>query len=195
MKGTVLVVDDERNITRTLSSILAGEDYDVVTAPDMTEARRLADNPGLDVVLLDVKLPDGSGLDLLQYFTKQRPDVTVVMMSGHGTIETAVNATKLGAFDFLEKPFNTEKLLITVENARKFRRIAAENASLKAQVGAKPQLVWASPAMKHLMQQVEMVAPTNSWVLITGENGTGKEMIAQAIHAGSPRKAHAFIKV
>ncbi|MEO7995205.1 MAG: sigma-54 dependent transcriptional regulator [bacterium] len=195
MKGTILVVDDERNITRSLSSILAGEDYDVITAPDFAEGRRMAANPGIDVALLDVKLPDGNGLELLQYFTKQRPDVAVVMMSGHGTIETAVSATKFGAFDFLEKPISLDKLLITVENARKLKRVVAENERLKVAAGSKATMVWASPAMKDLIARVELVAPTGGWVLITGENGTGKEMIAHAIHDGSPRRNHPFIKV
>ena len=195
MRGTVMVVDDERNITRTLSNILTGEDFDVVTAPSFTEARRLADNPGLDVVLLDVKLPDGNGIDLLQYFAEQRPDVAVVMMSGHGTIETAVQATKHGAFDFLEKPISLDKLLITVENAQKLKKVSAENERLKEEVGERPQMVWAAPKMKELMERALTVAPTGGWVLITGENGTGKEMVARTIHDASPRKEQPFIKV
>jgi two-component system nitrogen regulation response regulator NtrX len=194
MKGTVLVVDDERNITRTLSNILQTEEFDVVTAPTFAEARRLADNPGLDVVLLDVKLPDGDGLELLQYFARQRPDVAVVMMSGHGTIETAVRATKTGAYDFLEKPISLEKLLITVENAKKFKKVSAENERLKVEAGERPQMVWSSPAMVELMARAQTVAPTGGWVLITGENGTGKEMVARAIHDQSPRSQQPFIR-
>jgi len=195
MKGLVLIVEDDRNISRTLSTILQSEDYEVLTAPDFAEGRRLADNPGVEVVLLDVKLPDRDGIQLLQHFTKTRPDVTVVMMSGHGSIEDAVRATQHGAYDFLEKPISLEKLLITVENARKLKRVTQENTQLKLQIGDSPDFLWKSPAMAELMGQVGRVAPTAGRVLVTGENGTGKERVAHAIHTGSPRSSHPFIRV
>lgn len=195
MKGTILIIDDERNIIRSLSSILTGEGYEVHTAQEFAEGRRLADNPGVEVVLLDVFLNDGNGLALLEHINNTRPDVGVVMMSGHGTIEMAVEATRLGAFDFLEKPISLEKLLITVENARQLKRVTAENSRLKAQEDERPRLIWEAPVMRELFAQIERVAPTAGRVLITGENGTGKEMVAQAIHELSPRRTQPFIRV
>jgi len=195
MKGLILVVEDDRGVARSLTTILQTEGYDTLIAPDYAEGRRLADNPGIELVLLDVGLPDRSGLALLEHFTKTRPDVTVVMMSGHAMIEDAVRATQIGAFDFLEKPITLDKLLITVENARKLKRATQEVSQLRHQVSEQPDFLWKSPAMVELMGQVSRVAPTAGRVLITGENGTGKERVAHAIHQGSPRASHPFIRV
>ena len=194
--GKILIVDDEKNITKSISNILKREGYETLLAYNFEEGREIALGEPIDMMLLDILLPDGDGLELLKELAEQKRNFTVVMMSGHGTIETAVEATKLGAYDFLEKPISLDKLLITVENALKLKSLESENVKLKEEVKKnRDDFIGVSPAMKDLMRKVETVAPTSGKVLITGENGTGKEMIARAIHENSKRSDKAFIKV
>jgi DNA-binding NtrC family response regulator len=187
----VLVVDDEKNIRRTLAMVLEGEGYTVEDAQSAEEAMaRLADG-GLDVVLLDVKLPGISGLEALERVGGR--DVPVIMISGHATIEDAVRATKLGAFDFLEKPLDRDRVLVSVRNALERGSMSRELRALRVEAGQ--EMIGASPAIEALKVQIAKVAPTRGRVLITGESGTGKELIARAIHRGSPVARGDFVKV
>jgi two-component system nitrogen regulation response regulator NtrX len=195
-KGKILIIDDEKNITKSISNILKREGYDTVLAYNFEDGRNSALHERIDLILLDILLPDGDGLDLLKELAESHRDYTVVMMSGHGTIETAVEATKLGAYDFLEKPISLDKLLITVENGLKLKSLESENIQLKEEVEkTRDDFIGVSPQMKDLMRKIETVAPTNGKVLITGENGTGKEMVARAVHEKSHRSQGPFIKV
>lgn len=195
-KGKILIVDDEKNITKSISNILKREGYETVLAYNYEGGKDAIFNEPIDLVLLDILLPDGDGLELLKELAEKKQNFTVVMMSGHGTIETAVEATKLGAYDFLEKPISLDKLLITVENGLRLKVLESENVKLREEVEKnRDDFIGESPSMKDLMRKIETVAPTNGKVLITGENGTGKEMVARAIHEKSKRTDAPFIKV
>ena len=194
-KARVLIVDDEKNIRRSVEMICAGEGYRVQTAADGDEAlARLAEEPA-DVVLLDIVMPGRDGLQVLKEIHTRYPEVLVVMISGHATVQNAVTAVKEGAYDFIEKPISKEKLLITLENALRSRRLQRENLELRQQVAGRYRMVGESRAMREVLEQVAKVAPTNGRVLIFGESGTGKELIARAIHENSPRREGPFIKV
>jgi two-component system nitrogen regulation response regulator NtrX len=201
MAKTVLVVDDEEAIRKTLSGALTDEGYRVVTAADSATALEAVSRDHPEVVLLDVWMegPSGErqqeGLDVLGKIKAMDPSAVVVIMSGHGNIETAVRATKLGAYDFLEKPLSLDKVLVTLQNSFHLRDLARENENLRSRVSRAKVMVGESPAMKQLTQVVRKVAPTNSWVLITGENGTGKELVAHTIHALSSRYGKPLIEV
>ena len=193
----VLVVDDEAEIRSSLEEILREEGYGVATAATAAEAVVLLEDAPYDVVLLDIWLPDRDGLDVLADLRKQpiekRPEVVII--SGHGTIETAVKATKLGAFDFLEKPLSLERTLIVLKNAVEARRLRAENQEFKRQFSVGSVLTGESVPVKALRQQIKLMAPTNGRVLIYGESGTGKELIARAIHAESLRRDRVFVEL
>jgi two-component system nitrogen regulation response regulator NtrX len=201
MAKSVLIVDDEEAIRKTLAAILTDEGYKVSVAADSDSAIKILDKESPDVILLDVWFsgPSGErqqeGLDLLTKIKTSEHNAAVIIMSGHGTIETAVKATKLGAYDFLEKPLSLDKVLLTVQNALHVVDLHKENENLRARVARNHIVVGESLAMKQLMQQVRRVAPTNAWVLITGENGTGKELIAHTIYSLSPRYNKPFIEV
>ena len=193
----VLVVDDESGIRNSLEEILREEGYGVSSAADAEEAITLLRDAPYDVVLLDIWLPGRDGLELLAEL-REWPDGTrpeVVMISGHGTIEAAVKATKLGAYDFLEKPLSLDRTLIVVKNAVEARRMRAENAEFKRQFSAASALTGDSVPMKALRQQIRLMAPTNGRVLIYGESGTGKELIARSIHAESLRRDRVFVEL
>lgn len=195
-KGRILVVDDEKNITKSISNILKREGYETILAYKYEEAKEFLDTEVIDLILLDILLPDGDGLNLLKELSEKKQDYTVIMMSGHGTIETAVEATKLGAYDFLEKPISLDKLLITVENGLKLKSLESENVKLREEVKkSRDEFICVSPVMKALFQKIETVAPSMGKVMITGENGTGKEMVARAVHEMSKRADRPFIKV
>jgi two-component system nitrogen regulation response regulator NtrX len=201
MARTVLIVDDEAAVRNSIAGVLGDEGYRVSVAADGTEAlEHLAKNMP-DAILLDVWMtgPNGErqqeGLDILSRIKAQYADAIVVIMSGHGTIETAVKATKLGAYDFIEKPLSLEKLLVTLQNAFQLRDLSRENQSLRSRVAKSKVMVGESLPIQSLKQAIRRVAPTNSWVLITGENGTGKELVAHAIHALSSRYDKPFIEV
>ena len=191
----ILVIDDEPGIQQSLTGILEDEGYRTETVSTGEASLGLLTKRTFDVVLLDVWLPGQDGLETLQRIKALQDAPEVVMISGHGTIETAVRATKLGAFDFLEKPLSLERTLIVVKNAVQARRLRGENRDLKRQMQSRGELVGDSIPVKALRQQIALMAPTNGRVLIFGESGTGKELVARAIHAASLRKDAAFIEV
>ena len=193
----ILVVDDEAEIRTSLEEILREEGYGVATAATAAEALVLLNDAPYDVVLLDIWLPDRDGLDVLadihQLAVEMRPEVVII--SGHGTIEAAVKATKLGAYDFLEKPLSLDRTLIVVKNAVEARRLRTENIEFKRQFSVGSVLTGESVPVKALRQQIGLMAPTNGRVLIYGESGTGKELVARAIHAQSLRHREMFVEV
>jgi two-component system nitrogen regulation response regulator NtrX len=193
----VLIVDDEAEIRESLEGILREEGYLVTTCATAGEALELIRDADYDVVLLDIWLPDRDGLETLgeirRMETPSLPEVVIV--SGHGTIEAAVRATKLGAYDFLEKPLSLERTLIVIGNAMRARQMRADNAEFARQLSAKGNVTGQSVAMKALRQQIQLMAPTNGRVLIFGESGTGKELIGRAMHAASLRKERPFVEL
>jgi len=195
MSGTICIVDDEPSILNTLSSILEDEGYQVMLAKTGEEALKVIQMEPPDVVILDIWMPEIDGLEVLKRVREQFPNMMVIMMSGHGSVETAVKATKLGAYDYLEKPLDLEKVTILVRNALHQRKLEEENINLRVKVERHSKLVGASSAMDNLRQQISAAAPTHSRVLISGENGTGKELVARAIHFQSPRHNRPFIEV
>src|SRR5579862_1047059 len=192
---TILVVDDERDIRESLRGILEEEGYRVLLAESGEACLEQLKKRTCEVVLLDIWLPGMDGLDALERIRQLDDGPEVIMISGHGTIETAVRATKLGAFDFLEKPLSLEKTLILIKNATDAHRLRRENAEFKKQVHARSVIVGESIPMKALRQQISIMAPTNGRVLIYGESGTGKELVALAIHAHSLRMENLFVEV
>jgi two-component system, NtrC family, nitrogen regulation response regulator NtrX len=195
MTETILIVDDEEGIRSALAGILEDEGYRTVCAADGIEALALCKRELPGLVLLDIWMPRMDGLETLKCLKEQHPSLNVIMMSGHGTIETAVKSTKLGAYDFIEKPLSLEKVVVTVENALAMTRLKEENASLRGLVLQSHEMIGGSAAMVRLREQIEMVAPTNASVLITGENGTGKELVARSVHFHSLRRDKPFIEI
>ncbi len=194
-KARILVVDDERNVQRSLAGILEDEDFAVETASSGEECLSLFDRKSYDAVFLDVWLPEMDGIDVLKQIKSRSPGQPVIMISGHGTIETAVQATKLGAFDFIEKPLSLEKVLLVAENALRLRRLEEENQSLKDLVRQEIVMIGSSVPMQALRQQIEYAAPTEGRVLIYGENGTGKELVARLLHLKSLRRHKPFVEM
>jgi DNA-binding NtrC family response regulator len=194
MPALVLIVDDERNIQVMLALALRGEHLAVETASGGREAlEKIAALP-VDLVLMDVRLPDLDGLSVLRQARQTRPELPVVIMSGHGTFDTVREAFKLGAVDYLEKPIEKEKLLVAVRNALTRRSLELENAELRREAGA-DEMTGSGPAMRRLLEVVRRAAPSEGRVLLSGENGTGKELVARAIHQGSRRAAGPFVKL
>ena len=195
MNTTILVVDDEESIRTSLAGILEDEGYNTLFAVDGIEALSAVQQEMPGLVLLDIWMPRMDGMKTLQKLKELYPALTVVMMSGHGTIETAVRSTKLGAYDFIEKPLSLEKVLVTVKNAIGMGRLVEENDSLRSIVLKDHEMVGAAPSMNQLRDHILMVAPTNASVLIAGENGTGKELVARSIHFHSLRRDKPFIEI
>nr|HEX4319086.1 sigma-54 dependent transcriptional regulator [Kofleriaceae bacterium] len=199
----ILIVDDEKNIRRTLRMVLEGEGHVVHEAGSIAEAEVVLARDVVDLVLLDVKLGDDNGLDLLRTLKARNDDghaartaeIPVVMISGHATIEDAVAATRLGAFDFMEKPLDRHRVVVTARNALERRRMWREVHDLRRAVDARWEILGNAAVMQDLRRQIIKVAPTRSRVLITGESGTGKELIARAIHRNSTVSAGPFVKV
>jgi two-component system nitrogen regulation response regulator NtrX len=191
----LLIVDDEAGIRESLSAILTDEGYAVDSAGSAEEALERAAVGDVEVVLLDVWLPGMDGLEALSRLQSAAMPPAVIMISGHGTIETAVRATKLGAFDFLEKPLSLNKIIVLVRNAINQRRLEQENQALRGELGHRYQVIGESVPMKALRQQIAVTAPTNGRVLIYGESGTGKELVARALHAASLRSKGLFVEV
>jgi two-component system, NtrC family, nitrogen regulation response regulator NtrX len=192
----ILIVDDETGIRESLQGVLADEGYETASVESGEECLKLLRREhSFEVVLLDIWLPGMDGLETLERIRELDDAPEVIMISGHGTIETAVRATKLGAYDFLEKPPSIEKTLILVKNAIESKKLRHENVDLKKQLHAKSVIVGDSIPMKALRQQIGLMAPTNGRVLIYGESGTGKELVAHAIHAQSLRKSETFVEV
>src|SRR3954451_20251514 len=195
MKPTVLIVDDEAGVRSALGGVLRDEGY-TVDAVESGEAclDRVTRAP-FDVIILDIWLPGMDGLATLSRLRERRVDAPVVMISGHGNIESAVRAIKMGAFDFVEKPLSLEKIVLVVGNAVRQRRLEAENRALRAHVDRRLAMVGESYLMQQLREQIAMAAPTNGRVLIFGENGTGKELVARSVHSLSRRRGGPFIEV
>ena len=182
MAKKILVVDDEASILESLTGILADEGFQPVCAATAEKALEVIEEEQIDLVLLDIWMPGMDGMEALGRIKEMHENLPVVMISGHGTIETAVQATKMGAFDFIEKPPSYEKIIVAVNNALYLSQLAEENQILRQKTGQKPQLTGVSTVIRQLREQIERVAPTNAWVLIRGEHGTGKELVAQSIH-------------
>ena len=195
MSEKILVVDDEESIRTSLAGILEDEDFSISFAHDGIMALDMVRKNMPDLVLLDIWMPRMDGIETLQKIKEFNPSLTVIMMSGHGTIETAVKSTKMGAYDFIEKPLSLEKLLVTVRNALGMRRLLAENDTLRELAYGDREMTGTSPLMMKLRGQIDLVAPTNASVLITGENGTGKELVARSIHFSSSRRDKAFVEI
>ena len=195
MKDAILVVDDEAGVRSSLAGILGDEGY-AVTACDSGEAGLAAlEARRYDLVLLDVWLPGLDGLEVLRRIRERDSELPVVVISGHGTIETAVKAVRLGAQDFVEKPLSLEKTVLAVRNALRQRRLESQLRELRQQLDARYAMVGESPALQRLREEIRQAAPSNGRVLIFGENGTGKELVARAIHAQSQRAAGPFVEV
>src|SRR5688572_27171970 len=186
-QGSVLVVDDEPAILSTLKKALSLEGYSVDVAGGVKLAEERLAKRGYDIVLLDVALPDGDGLELLGKLRAAGSELQVIMMSGHGTIDAAVRATRLGALDFLEKPLSTDRLLVMLENALRLKRATQEAHELHAQAGHFDELLGSSGTMVELRDRVLRAARSSASVVVTGERGTGKELVARALHRASPR--------
>jgi len=195
-KAKILVVDDEENIRKSLKMILEYEGFSFIEAADGLEALDVIEETvGLDLVVLDVKLPGKDGLEVLAEMRKKPYSPEVIIISGHGTIKTAVEATKLGAFDFLEKPLHRERVLLCIRNALKQNKLLRECQDLRKKAEKRYELIGNHPSMKKLWKEMLRTAPTNATVLIYGESGTGKELIARAIHDHSLRVNERFVQV
>ena len=195
MKSRVLVIDDEAAIRDSLRMTLEYEGYEFVGAATGQEGLALAERESPDLVLLDVKMPGMDGLEVLDRLRGMNDGVPVVVISGHGTISTAVEATKKGAFDFIEKPFASDRVLVSLRNALDQRQLRDENRSLKRAVEVRHQMIGDSPALRQVMAAVARAAPTNATVLIQGESGVGKELVARTIHRNSLRSRERFVQV
>src|SRR5437588_13004078 len=181
---SVLIVDDETNICRTLRMILEHEGYAVTTASSLAEARGRLERA--DALLLDMRLPDGSGIELLRQLRQNDLVTPVIMISGHGTIADAVEATRAGAFDFLEKPLGRDRVLLALKNALEQASLRRENERLRELVGGSPKMIGSSPAFARAVEQAAMAARSDARVLVIGQAGTGKELLAAHIHHESP---------
>jgi len=195
MGRTVLIVDDEKSILQSLEGILSDEGFDAICAESGAEALEKIKEVMPDLVLLDIWMPEMDGIEALVKIREINPHIQVVMMSGHGTIETAVKATKLGAYDFIEKPLSLEKLLLTVNNALDYHSLEQEVTLLREKDRKRYEITGHSPAINELKKQIMTVAPTDAWVLISGENGTGKELVANMIHRLSKRSHKPMVEV
>jgi two-component system, NtrC family, nitrogen regulation response regulator NtrX len=193
-KANILVIDDDANTLASLARAFRLAGHDATVCDHAARALELAKADRFDLILSDVVMPGRDGIALLEDFKSAGINSTIVMMSGQASIEMAVKATRLGASDFLEKPISTDKLLLTVENVLRLKHLEEENRDLKKRLG-RHHLVWASPAMKEVMAQVEQVAASETRVCIRGETGTGKELVARTVHEKSPRRAGPFISL
>ena len=193
-KIKILVVDDERAIRNSLKEILGDEGYDVDIAEDGATAVGMAEKERYDVIFCDIKMPNMEGTEVLEKLKKDGIDSAVIMISGHGDIDTAVECIKKGAFDFIQKPLDLNRILITIKNATERSKIITENTNLKKKVFGQ-QMVGESAPIKHLREMIEKVAPTDARVLITGPNGSGKELVARSLHQQSSRSAMPYIEV
>jgi two-component system nitrogen regulation response regulator NtrX len=195
LKHTILIVDDEPGVRTSLSGVLRDEGYTVDAVPSGEDCLERVTRTAFDLIVLDVWLPGMDGLATLARLRERQVDAQVVLISGHGNIESAVRAIKMGAFDFVEKPLSLEKTVLVIRNALHQRRLEAENRALRARVDRHQTMIGESYAMRQLREQVAMAAPTNGRVLIYGENGTGKELVARTVHGLSRRRAAAFVEL
>ena len=191
----ILVVDDERSIRSTLKDILEFEKHTVTVAENGKAGLEAALNSVFDLIFSDIKMPEMDGIEMLDHLKEKEIDVPVIMISGHGNIETAVECIKKGAFDFIEKPIDLNRLLVTVRNALERNNLVVESKSLKKKVAKKHQMVGESPAIEKVRMMIERVAPTDARVLITGDNGTGKEVVARLLYEQSHRSDAPYVEV
>jgi len=195
MFPSILIVDDEPSILQTLSGLLSDEGFEVTTAANGYEALKIIDTESPDLVLLDIWMPGIDGIETLKEIKKGNPTIQVIIITGHGTIETAVNATKLGAYDLIEKPLSIDKVIVAINNALNFRRLEEENKYLRKKALEKNSISGDSPKTRELKKNIAKAAPTETWILIIGENGTGKELVARTIHHLSSRADQPLIDV
>jgi two-component system, NtrC family, nitrogen regulation response regulator NtrX len=195
VKSRILVIDDEAEIRRSVRMILEYEGYDVLEASTGPEGVALAEKESPDLIFLDVKMPGMDGLEVLQRIKASNDAIPVVIISGHGTVTTAVEATKAGAFDFIEKPLATERVLVTIRNALDQTRLVDENRTLRRAAETRHQMVGESPGLRQVWDSVKRAAPTNATVLLLGESGVGKELVARSIHRNSLRNRERFVQV
>ncbi len=191
----ILVIDDEKAVRNSLKDILEYENHEVSLSEDGKQGIKELENNEYDITLCDIKMPDIDGIEVLEEAVKKGIDTRFIMISGHGTVDTAVEAIKKGAFDFIEKPLDLNRLLITVKNALEIGKLTAETKVLKKKVSKKYEMVGESDAVKHIKEIVDKVAATDARVLITGANGTGKELVAHRLHEKSNRCSRPFIEV
>jgi two-component system nitrogen regulation response regulator NtrX len=195
MPNSILIVDDEKGIREALSSILIDEGYETACVASGEECLAVLDRRSIDLVLLDVWLDGIDGLKTLERMRQNGLNPMVVMISGHASVETAVRATKLGAFDFIEKPLSLNKVILVIKNALEVHRLALENRHLREELSGRTRVLGDSVPIRALRQQIALTAPTNGRVLIYGESGTGKELVARALHAASLRSDRSFVEV
>jgi two-component system nitrogen regulation response regulator NtrX len=195
MPPSILIVDDESGIRESLGALLRDEGYEVEALSTGEECLQQIERRSFDLILLDVWLPKMDGLATLEAIQSREPAPVVIMISGHGNIETAVRATKLGAFDFVEKPLSLDKIILVVRNGLEYVRLESENRRLRAELEERHEILGNSVPMKALRQQIGLTAPTNGRVLIYGESGTGKELVARALHASSLRSTMQFVEL
>ncbi len=192
---TIVIVDDEENVAASVRLVLEGAGYAVVVCRTGADFRRHVARAGADAYLVDVRLPDANGIDLLPLVAERRPHAPIIMISGHATIADAVAATRAGAFDFLEKPLGRDRLLLALKNALEQAALERENARLRELVGDAPRMIGSSQAFRRVLEQATQVARSDARVLLTGESGTGKELLAAHMHRESPFAAGPFVKV
>ncbi|MGD9057058.1 MAG: sigma-54 dependent transcriptional regulator [Desulfobacterales bacterium] len=195
MIASVLIVDDEQSIVQSLSGLLSDEGFEVSAAVNGYDALKAIESESPDLVLLDIWMPGMDGIETLKEIKKINSQIQVIIITGHGTIETAVKATKLGAFDLVEKPLSIDKIILSINNALNYKRLEEENKYLRTKTLEKHSIDGESERTKGLRKNIEVAAPTDTWILISGENGTGKELVARTIHQLSPRVEQPLIDV
>ncbi|HQQ14727.1 MAG TPA: sigma-54 dependent transcriptional regulator [Deltaproteobacteria bacterium] len=195
MKRSILIVDDEESIRFSLKGGLEDEGYHTLLAANGEEALQIIESHEVDLILLDIWMPGKDGLQILEDLKKDGFKPPVIIMTGHGSIDTAIRATRLGALDFIEKPLDLNKIIITINNTLHLRALEEENALLRKKAEKDDEIIGNSPAIRKLKEQIDRAAPTDAWVLILGENGTGKELVARRIHKNSLRAKQPFVEV
>lgn len=195
MAKNILIIDDERSIRNAMKEILEYEKYSVTTAENGKEGLHEFDKKDFDLVFCDIKMPELDGIDVLKKMNEEKPEIPVIMISGHGNIETAVEAIKLGAYDFIEKPLDLNRILVTIKNAFDKSVLVAETIKLKKKVSRKYEMIGESPQIIKVKDMIDKVAPTDARVLITGSNGTGKEVVARWLHEKSNRAKTSLVEV